>query len=419
MVKYKLSTWNGPHTTVSPVAVAINEAREVCGYAFQLKGHPEGAYWGPARPVVWVGGTPQLLAVPGEAGVANDINEAGDVVGYLGDWGSYLSSYTPTNSVAFVHRNGTTSLLEGLPAPWSQALSINNNGLIAGTCGPILRSRVFVYDSNQNALVETLEPLPGHAATTGGYINDDGDVVGISSNQNGQDSRLFIRRNGSTEPEDLGVANAVSGINSSGMIVGSRSGRPFRYIPSGPNAGFEQFGPIGAEGCGINDAGLVVGVHGIVPFVDYPNDRPDAGFQDLPAVIANPLAVHGSALFGARAINNRGDIAGIGTRGPSIVFLLEPLPPEPNLDRHLLTYLELFRGVAAGGGGLGILPGGGPPVPIPPNGLRELRPAERDLAVGRLTNYLAAAVRNEKLGAQMHRLASELMAAAAKELEKR
>lgn len=45
------------------------------------------------------------------------------------------------------------------------ALSVSNNGLIAVTCGPTLGSRVFVYDSNQDALVETIEPWSGHVAT--------------------------------------------------------------------------------------------------------------------------------------------------------------------------------------------------------------------------------------------------------------
>jgi probable HAF family extracellular repeat protein len=208
MVKYKISTSPSPAGFMWATPKAIKDAGQICGHAF----YPDDWTLATVRPVVWPGGgAAQAIAVPGDVGAAYDINEAGDVVGYVG-------SYEPDHS-AFLHRNGTTSMLTGLPGPWSIALSINNNGLIAGTCGPTLDSRVFVYDSNQDTLVETIEPLPGHVATSGGYINDDGDVVGISSNLNGQDHRLFIRRNGATE--DLGAALLVAGINSSGMVVGS------------------------------------------------------------------------------------------------------------------------------------------------------------------------------------------------------
>jgi hypothetical protein len=48
-----------------------------------------------------------------------------------------------------------------------------------------------------------------------------------------------------------------------------------------------------------------------------------------------------------------------------------------------------------------------------------LLPAQRDFAVGQLANYLATVISSEKLGAEMHQLAKELIAAAAKEAEKR
>lgn len=53
----------------------------------------------------------QAIAVPGDLGAAYDINEAGDVVGYV-------SSYEPDHS-ACLHRNGMTSMLAGLLGPWS------------------------------------------------------------------------------------------------------------------------------------------------------------------------------------------------------------------------------------------------------------------------------------------------------------
>ena len=430
MVNYKISSLEAPDGFDSPRPRAINDAGQVCGSAL-LEGEDPPIR---ERPVVWLGGAAQTLDVPGEVGVANDINEAGDVVGYLG-------SVEPDSS-AFLHRNGTTSTLTGLPGPSSIALCINNNGLIAGTCGPTLGSRVFVYDSDQDALVETIEPLRGHATTSGGYINDDGHVVGISSNENGQDGRLFIRRNGSTE--ELGPATlvtGVAGINSSDMVVGSlRFGGiqkqmqgAFRYVPSGPHPGFQLCG-LGNVGYGINEAGIVIGMYTgptrrpssgqtgeAAAFVHYPTGHPDAGFQDLTAAIANLAGW--DALYAAYAINKNGSIAGWGMHNGSFsAFVLEPQPAQSPLqvvDHQILQLLWLFGGVEVDGGGWGLPPGGGPPVPIPPWGLRELLPAQRVLAIGRLTNHLATVVSNEKLSAEMRHLARDLIAAAAKELDKR
>ena len=418
MATYKISLRDAPEGFGWSWVRAINNAGQMCGVGTYPA---DGAA---ARPIAWFGaGAGQQIAVPGEEGAAYDINDAGDVVGYMG-------SYAPDHS-AFVYRNGTTAPLAGVPGPWSIALSINNSGLIAGTCGPTLGTRVFVHDSNQDVLVETIEPLPGHDVTRDGYVNDEGHVVGISSYANGLDARLFIRRNGSTE--ELGPVTYVRGINASDMVVGTRAAvglGAFRCLTSGSNPIFEQCGP-GAEGRGINKTGLVVGFYllpvrgggvgeyDLRPFVHYPAGHPGAGFQDLPSAIENLAGWY--SLVEAVDVNDKGYIAGQGIldSGAVSVFVLEPQPEKPNLtDHHLLQFLKFLGAVVQGGGGTGIIPGG-PPVPIPPHGFRPLLPAQRDLAVGQLASLLSALVGNRTLGADMDRLGRELMAAAARELDTR
>jgi hypothetical protein len=387
---------------------ALNDSGRFCGYGNPYK-PVNGIY--PSRPFVWDGLTGQLIAPLADDGIAYDINEAGDVVGFTGWWNPDIS--------AFVHQGGTTRALTGLPGPRSCAYAINNSAMIAGVCGgpTAYTARGFVYDASRNAVVEIIEPMPGHSVCYATEINDNGDVAGISYADPAVERRLFYRRNGVTQ--DMGPVDTIEGMNREGVAVGMQTGDAYRHLPTPWSPRFQRIAPYGSTALAINDAGVVVGrfrtpPRGDAPFVYYPPSHPDAGFHNL-----NDLALaYDGFMFDATSINKSGCIVGWGEyKGSWATILLEPFDSRPDvLDRYMLRYLKLLGGVEAGGGGWGV-PYGGGPVPIPPRGLQEGLSIPRDPAG--LLGSLAAIVGDERFSPEVRRMAAELAAAARREMEGR
>lgn len=128
-------------------AVAINSLGDIVGTEFQ----PTGPY---GVPVLWTNGERFVLPDLGEGAFANDINEAGVIVGSVIVKGQYRAA-------RWVNRE-----LELLPLPefetddgvvWSLANSINSSGVITGTIqAPVATPSVALrWDSKGVAMIES------------------------------------------------------------------------------------------------------------------------------------------------------------------------------------------------------------------------------------------------------------------------
>ena len=84
---------------------------------------------------------------------------------------------------------------------------------------------------------------------------------------------------------------------------------------------------------------------------------------------------------------------------------IDPGFKRPHID-ELLTWLYLSPGVLVGGGGFGIRPGGGGPVPIDPVGalIARLDPAARQAVTGVLLNGAAKQMAPNEFAAQLGRI---------------
>jgi probable HAF family extracellular repeat protein len=155
--------------------LAVNEVGQVVGFADNvITGDP------PLTAFLWQDGVMTALELPfGPNAVATDINEAGQIVGWMG-------SATLIDSHAFIWQDDIAIDLGIAPGAFaSQAIAINNAGQVIvnarfqeDQASPIL-TRSFLWDASQWT---DLGLLPGFDRCFGADINDAGQMVGFCSN---------------------------------------------------------------------------------------------------------------------------------------------------------------------------------------------------------------------------------------------
>ncbi len=295
---------------------------------------------------------------------ASDINNAGQIVG--------RSSIANGQTRAFIYINGTMTDLGTLPGGFSSdARGINNLGQVVGCSyhvnGAGTDSRVFLYS---NGSMMDLGTLGGTYNSRANGINDSGQVVGYAHTTANQ-THAFLYSNGSMN--DLGTlqsANGFSiayGINDNGQVVGYSSTSTYEHaflyytgimtdlgslsVSSYSNAyAINDLGQIAGDSNNhaflysngtmldlgtlpggnfslandINNMGQVVGCGGISGTdndiaIMYMN----GGMIDMNTLIDPSL---GWTLYSAKAINDSGQIVGIGSHnGVQRAFLMSPV----------------------------------------------------------------------------------------------
>jgi probable HAF family extracellular repeat protein len=230
--------------------------------------------------------------------------------------------------------------LSGQMASVGPAQSINDTGQIVGKHWVIYGATTHAYRLSGNRL-DDLGTLPGGAQSWANAINSAGQVVGASTvTSRGLNPLAFLWQEDSGMTA-LGVLPGDSfseafAINSSGQVVGRSislrgENHAFRWTVRG---GIQRIGTKpdfpGISECnavGVNDSGQVVGG------ASTPNDvghafiwTKSSGMRDLNKLIPGNS---GFVLTGAWAINNSGQIVGIGyvpdKPWESHAFLLTPV----------------------------------------------------------------------------------------------
>jgi probable HAF family extracellular repeat protein len=231
---------------------------------------------------------------------------------------------------AFFETNGLMTGLGTFGGTGSEARAINNQGQIAGgfwTTGET-SYHAYLYSAGTMTDLGTL----GGTRTLAFGLNDNGQVVGQSSLSGVSPSHAFLCDGGSmTDLGTLGGLQSVAyAINNSGQVVGAaftstNVEHAFLYS-GGTMTDLDNFGSLHSRAYAINRFGEIAG------FLSGPNISGDHAFvysggvmTDLNTVIDTNL---GWTLEVAAAINDRGQIAGIGTHpaGTLRAFLLTPLP---------------------------------------------------------------------------------------------
>ena len=290
----------------------LNDSGQVVGVGYNTSGD---------FPFLYSGGSVQNLGNLGADAGAVGLNNAGQVVGW---------SQTAPGSAqrAFLYRAGVMQDIGTLSGyNGAGATAINASGQIAGFASYLGETRALLYN---NGIIQDLGTLGGASSTSRG-LNDSGKVVGWSYTSSGL-THAFSYTGGILQ--DLGTlggnSSVANAINNSDQIVGyaeTSAGQPRAFLYSA-GVMYDLRGGDGSVAHGINDDGQIVGsadVSGVAhAFI----------FENGVALDLNQLipANNGWTLEDAKAINNLGQIVGLGLSpdGSSEAFLLSPVAiPEP------------------------------------------------------------------------------------------
>lgn len=255
----------------------------------------------------------------------NGVNNLGQIVG-----GYRLADFSQH---AFLYDSGGLNDLSTLGGQISEAFGINNFGQVVGQS--YLQNGGYTAFIYQNGAMQDLGVSQVFNFSQAIDINDNGLVIGMANPQFGQWTLGMAidtaNNNGLTtiNPSSANPGIYLSAVNGSGTVVGFEYGNnPQAFSYSGG-----QLTPLSgqyvSQAFDINDQGQSVGYASNAAGTGlYLNDGQSvAMWQDL---IDQNLGWSMSAATGAFSINNAGQIVGVGSlNGVQHVFLMTPNSPNP------------------------------------------------------------------------------------------
>ncbi|MEP6822314.1 MAG: dockerin type I domain-containing protein [Chthoniobacterales bacterium] len=294
----------------------------------QITGRSYNEDFSDVRAVFWAHGSSAPAELIGGSN-AYGINDGGQIVG-----DAFGKGPTADQAVFWPSSSSSAIALSTPIGGSSNGLEINNAGQIVGNFfnddGSV---RALYWNSSSSSPVQ-LPGLPNGLSNSGlggrRNLNDAGQVVGGCTNDDSTLSRATLWGSASSPIIDLGALgndltqSFADGINSNGQIVGEAFTEDFAVVRAvywtNSNAPGVDLGALGggltnSEAQGINNAGKIVGhaynddfsIEHATLWVDSSSPA-----LDLNDVIA---ADSDSVLQFALVINEKGEIAGHGTRG--------------------------------------------------------------------------------------------------------
>jgi probable HAF family extracellular repeat protein len=309
----------GPHLSE---AYAINEGGDVVGYGSAADGN---------RAFVWrrgVGLTPLPLPAGTGACAAAGINDAGLVVGHCQTSGG-------SRKIAVVWSGAGVEAVQfpGRRVLSSELLAVNQAGdVVGGFREEVGRSFVvdsaFTWQYGSSQPVRGITPLPSDLGGSG-VARAIGPLGWIAGHAYVTPHPPWLWNPASGRGHPVGALSAPAsasgearGINDQRQVVGVFDGRGFVWTPAGPGEVQGTTIEIPFEPYDINNRGQVVGVQGgRAVLYDLGTERLTV-LEDLPEV----RRAGWRRLALARAINDRGQIAGYGVNvaGDVSAFVMTP-----------------------------------------------------------------------------------------------
>lgn len=270
------------------------------------------------RAFIWsAGSATQIVNTLGDRRVdANAINAAGQVVGRA------LQSAGPDRAFIWTSGAGMTAITNTLGTGDSEANGINDVGTVVGQVdrvGAENRQAAFRWTA-AGGMVELVNSVYATGASDAHAINQNNQVVGVVTDENFNQSPVRWESDGSATVFSLPTGWRISAarhINAAGWVAGTlvedEEGffRPFLW----DGAAVQILGSLGedsdAYALDINDFGQVVGESNSGAFLF--SDGQLFALNDLAtAFLVSGTTVGFQSLRFAHAINNAGDIVGVG-----------------------------------------------------------------------------------------------------------
>jgi len=296
----------------------------------------------------------------------NGIADASPLSSDLYGWG--------TQTRAFLWQNGAIQDLGTLGGSDAVALLVNERGQVAGVSytdsnpSSYCAQQLGAYNTTGSFLWEMGEMTNlgsfGGTCTFASDLNNNGEVVGLSTLPGDQFQHAFLWKHGNLIelPNGIGGNNSAAlALNEGGLAAGwaSLPGDQQSHAALWKNGAMTDLGSVDgdlcANGFSINSSGQVVGVS--VPTCDFLGATRAFLWENGSIADLNALIPSGSPLYllAADTINDRGEIAGVGLDANfnAHAFLLMPcsredngcndaaaqstFPPTPNITRPAIN----------------------------------------------------------------------------------